>query len=118
MAVVGCVRRVERFGTVNMTNPRYTLLMHNGATCPLFVELAPDEWLHVDNQPQVYSIFVIAGKEATVLVATADKTMTRLNALNVASSFIYGKYEEITIDLKRLIASVSKGQPKINHPPY
>ncbi len=103
-----------------MTKPRYTLLMHKGATTPLFCELDGDEWQFVDNSPERYSIFVIDGADVCILVATEDKTMTRQEALKCASSFVYGRYEKIEVDLKRLIATKEKGiehRPNI-HPPY
>ncbi len=104
-----------------MNKPRYTLLMHRGANTPLFCELDGDEWKFVDDSPERYSIFVIDGLEVCVLVATEDKTMTRQDALKTASSFVFGRYEKITIDLKRLIATKEKGEPhgiELDHPPY
>lgn len=104
-----------------MAKPRYTLLMHKGASVPLFCELDRDEWAFVDSSPQRYRIFVIDGQEVCVLVATEDFTMTRADALKTASSFVFGRYEKITVDLKRLIATKEKGEPHgidLDHPPY
>ncbi len=104
-----------------MTKQRYTLLMHGGAGAPLFCELEYDEWVFVDNNPKQYQIFVIDGKDVCVLVATEDRTMKRSDALKCASSFVYGRYEKIEVDLKRLIGTEEKGIPigvRNNHPPY
>lgn len=104
-----------------MTNPRYMLLMHRGNNAMLWCELDLDEWVLVDNSPQRYQIFVIAGREVTVMVATEDFTLTRAHALKTASSFVFGRYEKITVDLKRLIATKEKGEShgiELEHPPY
>lgn len=104
-----------------MTKSTYTLLMTKGHGQINWCELDADEWAFCDASPERYQIFVIDGLEVKILVASEDFTQTRQEALKTASSFVFGRYETIVVDLKRLIGSIEKGvdhRPKNNHPPY
>jgi len=102
-----------------MTKPRYTLLMFKGHGSINWCELDADEWVHVDQNPQVYQIFVLAGSEVTILVASEDWTHTRAEALKIASMFVFGRYQRVEIDLKNLIGQITQGEPHgIRNPPH
>jgi len=102
-----------------VNKPRYTLLMFRGQGAVNFCELDRDEWKHVDEQPTVYQIFVIDGREVCVLVASEDKTLTRKDALKTASIFVFGRYQKVEIDLKELIGRLTQGEPHFpKNPPH
>jgi len=103
-----------------MDKPTYTLLMWKGACSPQFCELDPDEWRNVDEHPQEYQIFVVDGQTAKVLVATWEKNLTWDDALKIASSWVFGAYQKIVVDLKELLSYHEDGKPHrfSENPPY
>lgn len=100
--------------------PTYFLLMWKGHDVANFCELDTDEWVNVEQHPQEYQIFVVDGQAAKVFVATWERSLKWAEALKTASSFVFGAYEKITVDLDKLTGKIEAGeQHGINvHPPY
>jgi len=113
------VHLVNKFGIVEM-KPTYFLLMWKGGEKTSFCELDIDEWVNVDQHPQEYQIFVVDGLIAKVLVATWERGLIYHHAMEIATCFIFGAYEKITVDLDKLTGEIEKGETHglDIHPPY
>ena len=104
---------------MNTAKPTRWLLMHRGYGRVAWCELEGDEWIHVEEQPQRYQIFVVDGQTAKIIVATEDWTLKRTDAVKTASLFVFGRYQTISVDLKILDGKIEQGKPLIeNHPPH
>jgi len=62
-------------------------------------------------------IYTFVGNFAIVTVCSTIQTLTRSEAIQIATSFMRGWYVRYDIDLNRCIVVISQGVDK-THPPY
>lgn len=67
--------------------------------------------MYMDALKHDFKLWSFAGRVATVCCVTDDKSITREDCLRWATRFVKGDYQTISVDLDKLEATATRGQP-------
>ena len=94
----------------NMTNPFYYATVWRGMYAQVIGEIISLE-TYQKYLKEGQTLHSFTGRQATVCVISADPTINRSMKLDFATMFMKGTYVTISVDLKNLTSTTTKGTP-------
>ena len=98
-----------------MVKPFKYLYLHSVEPQMTWAEVDFDEFLSAKHYSNQFNIFVFDGSVARVHVITDDNNISRVEALKCASTFVFGHYKKMEVNLDTFDIKTTEGMD-LTHP--